>query len=36
MATYAGSGFGLMLVKYCVEAVAIFCYTDQVLTPWSF
>lgn len=33
---YALSGFGLMLVKYAVEAAAIWWYTASFFAPWDF
>lgn len=33
---YVASGVGLMLVKYCCEAVATFYFTGHALTPWEF
>jgi Polyketide cyclase / dehydrase and lipid transport len=33
---YAGSGFGLMLLKYAVEAFVIFNYSRHLLLPWEF
>ena len=33
---YAVSGFLLMLLKYCVEAVAVFVWADRLLTPLEF
>ncbi|MEX2174501.1 MAG: SRPBCC family protein [Pirellulaceae bacterium] len=35
-ATYAASGFGLMLLKYAVEALAIWMFAAQWFPPWQF
>jgi hypothetical protein len=34
--TYTACGFGLMFVKYAVEAGAIWLYTERMLWPWLF
>ena len=35
-ATYALSGLALMLLKYAVEALAIWWYTSSIFAPWDF